>query len=251
MSLPSQNRRLFYRQPLFVRVDLRVAGLRVPIPATVTDISGGGCALQARTMLKPRTGVEFYLPRSDAAALRLAGKLVKVNYVPADRTFRYAMAFEAMADDVHDALIRFISHEQRRSISAARGRDPEATVVSAQPRLQEMRADRRIEVNIPVRYSVPDASGIFVGTAIDLSTGGARIITERILRQEWNVTVRFDLPNGGSNGEVRLHARPLPGVKSTRGRYLQSLAWRDPDPRVTEAIERYVQSMRLAAMGRA
>ncbi|MDE2481302.1 MAG: PilZ domain-containing protein [bacterium] len=250
MSTATQNRRLFFRLPLFVRVDLRVAGLRVPIPATVTDISGGGCALQTRTMLKPRTVVEFYLPRADAAPLRLAGSLVKVNYVPGDRTFRYAIAFEAMPDDVHDALLRYISHEQRRAIAAARGEELEATGAQGAPRLQEMRAGRRIEVNIPVRYSTPDAQGTFVGTAVDLSTGGARLITERILRQEWNVIVRFNLPHGATT-ELRLHAHPLPGVKSTRGRYLQSVAWTNPDPRDTEAIDRFVQHARLASLGRA
>ncbi len=250
MAAPAtSNRRLFYRQPMFVRVDLRVAGFRVPIPATVVDLSGGGCALVARTMLKAHTQVEFVLPRPDAPPLRLNGRLVKVNYVPSDRTFRYAMSFEATADDVHDELLRFISHEQRRNIAAARGEELERAP-AAPTRPQQMRAERRIEVNIPVRYSVPDTNGILVGTALDLSTGGARIITDRVLRQEWNVLVRFNLPNGDSNAELRANARPLPGVKTLRGRYVHSLAWANPDPRFTDEIDRFVQHMRLATMRR-
>ncbi len=233
---------------MLVRVDLRAAGIRVPVPATLVDLSGGGCALHARTMLRPQTPVEFYLPRVDGPPLRLAGKLVKVNYVPADRTFRYAMAFEAMNEETADALVRFISHEQRRTISAARGVEVE-TAPRPSTRIQEMRADRRIEVNLPVRYSIPDAHGSFSGTAVDLSTGGARIITEQILRQEWNVVVRFKLPHGTAN-EIRLHARPLPGVTSTRGRFVQSVAWNNPDPRVTDEIDRFVQNARLAGMKR-
>ena len=248
---------------MYLRVDVRVSGLRVSVPATLVDLSGGGGMLQARTMLQPQLPVEFDLPREGQPPLRLAGKIRKVTYSPGDRTFRYAVEFGALTEDTLEALHRYIIAEQRRTISA---RNELSAAPKISTRIQEQRAHRRIDVNIPVRYTIVDTPGAFSATAIDVSTGGIRIITESVLRQEWIVTLRFTLPNDvlralqqmrGSKAtssppfqEIRLNARALPGVKQSRGRYVQSLLWADPDPQVTEEISRFVQAAALTALGR-
>jgi c-di-GMP-binding flagellar brake protein YcgR len=250
-SEPS-NRRSFYRLALYQRIDVRAAGVRVSIPATLVDISGGGCRFHSRTMLNPQTAVDYELPRPRMPSLRLSGLLRKVTYAPNDRTFHYAMEFSALTDEAREELLRFIAEEQRRSITGA------PMVEAEQPartplRLQEQRAQRRVEVNVPVRYTVVDVPEHFTATAIDISTGGIRIIGDAILRREWTVTLRFTFPNLQGTPpfrELRMRATPLPGVKQSRGRYVQSLSWLTPDPEDANEIQRFVQAMRLTSLRR-
>jgi c-di-GMP-binding flagellar brake protein YcgR len=255
------NRRLFYRQAMYLRINLRVSGVRVPVPATLIDLSGGGGMLQSRTMLKPHAPVEFDLPRDGNPHLRISGKIRKVTYSARDRTFRYAIEFDTLSDEVREDLLRFIIEEQRRTISLTR-RGEERPHIST--RIQEQRAHRRIELNMAVRYNVGEGGG-FAAIAVDVSTGGMRIITEQVLRQEWVVTIRFTLPSevlrlvqhvkGAKRSiapfqELRMQARALPGIKQSRGRYIQSLSWVNPDPAATEEIDRFVQAAQLAALHR-
>ena len=263
----SGNRRLYYRQPMYARIDLRVSGIRVPIPATLIDVSGGGCQIHARTMLKRQQLVDFELPRAGEAALRLNGTIKKVAYAPQDRTFRYSVEFDELAEQSRDELLRFIADEQRRAISSAKAEidTPVAPLRKRLVRLQELRSAYRVEVNVPVQYSVGDAMTVHDGTATDVSTGGMRLILDQVLRQEWIVTARFTLPNDALKAfaqlrtsgermrpfsEMRLQARPLPGVRQLRGRYVQSLAFLNPDATVTEDIARFVQIAKLIALGR-
>jgi c-di-GMP-binding flagellar brake protein YcgR len=254
---------------MYLRINLRVAGIRVAIPSTLIDISAGGCQLHARTMLKPRVGIEYDLPRQGRPSLRIAGTIKKVTYTPDDRTFRYAVEFDALDYGVRDELLRFITEEQRRVISGTRGTAPEPTEVAdaskTLTRLQELRGAHRVEVNVPVRYTVGDSPSPFSGTAVDISTGGIRVIVDQVLRQEWNVTVRFTLPNemlktlaqlrGNAASmrpfsELKFLARPLGGVKQSRGRFVQSLVFVNPDPQQTDEISRFVQVAKLTTLRR-
>lgn len=261
VSPASSNRRSFFRQPMYLRIDVRVAGVRIPIPATLVDLSAGGCQIHARTMLKPHVAIEFDLPREGMPPLRLSGKLRKVTYTASDRTFRYAIQFDSLNDATRDDLARFIHEEQRRALILTR-RGVEEERPKPPTRLQELRAHRRVEVNIPVTFSVGTTPGTFSGVAVDVSTGGLRLISDRVLRQEWDVSIRFTLPNDVLRvlhsrtgpqrpfSELRLTARPLPGVKQTRGRYMQSLVWVNPDPQITDEISRFVEASTRAARTR-
>jgi len=258
------NRRLFYRLPMYLRINLRASGIRAPIPATLVDLSGGGGMVTARTMLKTQLAVEFDLPRDGQPHLRLPGKIRKVSYSPSDRSFQYAVEFGTLDDETREALLRFIIEEQRRTISIARRGDGQGSKPKLSTRLQEQRAHRRIDVNIPVRISLQDVPGAMEAIAIDVSTGGARILIEHVLRQEWTLALKFTLPDEvlraqqqsrGSGGraaapfqELKVNARVLPGVKQSRGKYIQSLVWVHPDPKVTEEISRFVQAAQLASL---
>lgn len=263
----SNNRRNYFRQPMYQRVNIRVAGVRVTIPATLIDISGGGCLLHARTMLKPQTIIEFDLNRPGQPVLRLGGILRKVTYTASDRTFRYAVGWNAVDSDAHDQLLKFIVEEQRRTIKGTREPKEEDLSLSAKPqvstKIQEMRAHHRVDVNFPVRYTLRENPGVFNATAVDVSTGGCRIIVEQVLRQEWLVKVTFTLPNealrtahqvkGATAAamtpftELQMMARPLPGIKHSRGRYVQSLSWIAPDPLATQEISRFIQAVKLGS----
>lgn len=262
MAAPS-NRRLFYRLPMHLQISLRASGKRAPVPATLIDLSGGGGMVTARTILKTQLAVEFDLPRQGQPHLRLPGKIRKVRYSPSERSFQYAVEFETLDHDTREALHRFIIEEQRRTISVSR---TGLSKPKLSTRLEEQRSHRRIDVNIPVSISLLDVPGSTEAVAIDVSTGGARILIDHLLRQEWTVMLRFTLPSDvlrsqqqarGDGGraaapfaELRVNARALPGIKESRGKYIQSLIWVDPDPKITEEINRFVQAAKLAALRR-
>src|SRR5208283_3194855 len=107
-----------------------------------------------------------------------------------------------------------------------------------------------------VRINIVDVPGSMEATLIDVSTGGARILIDHVLRQEWVVTLRFTLPgellkrDAEQFKEMRINARALPGIKQLRGKYVQTLAWVHPDPMATAEINRFVQAAHLVALRR-
>ncbi|MDP9024294.1 MAG: PilZ domain-containing protein [Candidatus Eremiobacteraeota bacterium] len=263
------NRRLYYRQAMYVRIDLRVAGMRVALPCTLVDISGGGCQVHSRTMLKPRTSVEFDLPRPDQSSLLISGAIKKVTYTPENRTFAYTVEFATLDALTRDQLLRFVVDEQRRGLKRARSAPevpPENARHKPMTRIQELRGSLRVEVNLPVQYSVDDAAQLYDATAIDVGTGGMRLIVDQVLRQEWHLCIRFTLPNdvlkalhqqrGGTApalrpfGELRVNARALGGVKQSRGGFIQSLVFSGPDASAIEEIHRFVQATKLTTLRR-
>jgi c-di-GMP-binding flagellar brake protein YcgR len=246
----ASNRRLAFRQPMSVNIDLRVSGFRAPLSAMLVDLSGGGGMVAARTALKPQTTVEFDLPRDGQPHLRLPGKVRKVTFIPSDRSFKYAVEFENLDEDTREALHRFITFQQRRELSATR----RGTELGApEHSKQDQRAHRRVDVGVPVRISIVDVARTMEATLIDVSTGGVRILIEHVLRQEWVVALRFTLPSkvlrsGAPFNEIKVDARALPGIKQSRGKYIQSLVWVNPDPAVTSEINRFVQAAHLVAL---
>jgi c-di-GMP-binding flagellar brake protein YcgR len=234
-------------------INLRVSGIRAPVVATLVDLSGGGGMVAARTALKEKSPVEFDLPRDGQPHLRLPGKIRKVTFMPGERTFKYAVEFESLDDETREALHRFIVLQQRHDLAVTRrGTEPTKPTLSA----QEQRAHRRIEVDIPVRIAIVEVPGSMEATLVDVSTGGARILIDHVLRQEWVVTLRFTLPSEMLRGdgepfkEMRVNARALPGIKQLRGKYIQTLTWVHPDPLDTAEINRFVQAAHLTALRR-
>ena len=239
----ASNRRSFYRHPMNLQVSLRVSGVRGPVPAMLIDLSGGGGMLIAKQMLRAPVAVEFDLPRKGAPPLRLPGRIQKATFLPADRTFKYAVEFDALDEGERESLLRYISAEQRRLLRSS-GEHPDRA--AAEPRASEQRAHRRIDVTMPVRIAITDVPGAMEGIALDLSTGGARIACGRVLRQEWEITIYLMPPDGR---DIKLRARALPGVKPWRGQYIQSVIWVDPDPAATRDIDRVVRSQNSKGQG--
>jgi c-di-GMP-binding flagellar brake protein YcgR len=254
-SSVDSNRRLFYRQPMYLRIDLRAAGVRAPVPGTLIDLSAGGCRIEARTLLRPQIAVEFDLQRPGRATLRLPGMLRKVAYAPYERLFRYAVEFDVLSDADRDELIRYISKEQRRTIAGGRRNDvlDVREMLGSATRIQALRADARVEINVPARYTIGESTGPYSATAVDIGTGGIRIIADQVLRQEWTVRMSFALPDIALEkpfAEIRVGCRPLAGVKHSRGRFIQSLRFVHPDPEFTREIKRFVDLSRLARLRR-
>lgn len=231
--METSNRRLFYRHRVNLHITLRVSGMRAPVQATLLDLSGGGGLIETKSALPAPAAVEFDLPREGAPHLRLPGRIQKATFLPAGRRFKYAVEFDALDEDVRETLLRFISFEQRRTLRPEDGRRPPVP-----PRSLEQRAHRRRNANLPARIAIKDVIAPIDATLLDVSTGGARLQIEQVLRQEWDLTLRFSLRG---EREIKLRARVLPGVKQQRGRYIQSVVWVDPDPLATRAIDTFVR----------
>jgi hypothetical protein len=244
---PGSHRRQPYRQSTYVRIDLRVAGRGAAIPATLVDLSSGDCCIEARTMLRPHAAVEFELPRHNRSVLRLAGILRKGLYLPRDRTFRYSVEFVGLRDAERDEITQYLAEEQQRMLAAKRRAEMVELQRPTGPRLQKRRAHPRVEVNEPVCYTIGEVSAAGNATAVDLGCGGIRLITGQVLRQEWNVRITMKLPER-EPGEIRVTCRPLAGARHSRGRFVQSLTFVDPDPDVTSRIERFVESARITRL---
>jgi hypothetical protein len=232
---------------MYVRIDLRVAGQGSAIPATLLDLSEGECRIEARTMLRPHVAVEFDLPRPEEPVLSLAGIIRKGVYLPRDRTFHYAVVFDALDAAQRAELTRFVTEEQRRAVSAKRAAPMAELRRPAGPRLQKRRVHPRVELNAPVRYTIGEVSAAGNATAVDLGCGGIRLISGQVLRQEWNVRITMTLPEH-EPGVIRVLCRPLGGVQHSRGRFVQSLAFVDPDPDVTRRIARFIDTARITRL---
>jgi c-di-GMP-binding flagellar brake protein YcgR len=197
--------------------------------------------ISARRLLRAPLNVEFDLPRDKAPHLRLPGKILKGTYLPSDRSFKYAVEFDTLDEDTREALLRFISREQQRAIRSGDGYPPPAAEES-----NEQRAHRRVDVDQVIRIAITGIAAPVEAVLLDVSTGGARVSVEHVLRQEWELTLRFSLGNGS---EVKMHARALPGVKEQRRRYVQSLIWVDPDPEVTREVDRFIRGNNAKGQG--
>jgi len=252
----SGNRRTYYRQPIYSTINLRIPGVRAPIVATLVDLSGGGCLINTRTMLQERYPVQFDLVNAAEAKLTLTGRIRKARYTRTDHTFHYGVEFSFLDETEREELLRFISHEQRRTLT---GR-VESTIRSASyPR--DLRNHHRVDTSFPVQCNVSGLSHPFVVDAVDVSAGGMRVLTGRILRQEWAIELRFTLPNdvlrkvrqfAGGNiakghpfNEMSVTGQALPGLTPANAQFIQRLTFHRPNPHTISELQRFVNAVRL------
>ncbi len=245
----SLDKRRYYRQPMRTPVRLQVAGAPDALPATLVNISGGGCLVDAAGSLSARLPVRFNLPRPGLADLALTGTLTKVRRAKHDPVYHYGIAFE-ITESEREELVRFINEEQVRALHGTRA-DPGPP--SLPKRLLEQRSSSRTVASFPIRYTLPDRPDVaYEALALDVSTGGMRIVTDRILRREWCINITLSLPGEGLGAEapIALLATPLPGIRNSRGRYVHSLSFRSPSAVAVDEILRFIQANELSRTSR-
>ena len=238
---------------MYTPIHFRVTGVRETLPATLVNISGGGCQIDAAVLVQTRLPVRFNLPRPGMTDLTLTGKIRRIRHTKHDRTYHYGIAFEIVDETERDELLRFIGEEQLRALKGTR-----ASVSPPPPpkRLLEQRSCVRTVASFPVRYTVPEQPDVtYEALALDLSTGGMRIVTDRILRREWNIGVKISLPNDVLRTAVpfaplSLLASPLPGIRNSRGRYVHSLSFRNPSAAAIDEILRFIRANELSRTSR-
>lgn len=248
------NRRAFFRQPMYKDVELRAPGMHSGFPSTLVDLSGGGCLVATRKMFKPRTKVELDLPTTPDQSIQLKGHIAKVRYTPTDRTFHYGIAFDEIEDRERETLLHYIGSEQRRLLEEIRLRRRRNEHHAPS---RERRRGPRVSAKFPVTYSVSGVPTSFTAHALDIGAGGIRVFTDRILRSEWALELRFQLPNDTMRmahqvaakvvndarpfAPIRIPCRPLPGVLRVRDGYVQRISFIGAPAEITAELQRFVR----------
>src|SRR5690349_4614830 len=108
--------RNYFRLAVQIPIELDVAGIPAPVPATLVDISEGGCKITAKSIVLKDVAVEFELPRRDKKPLKLCGKVCHIDFKPTTRTFDYGIQYVGLRPADTDNIYQFIVEEQRRRL---------------------------------------------------------------------------------------------------------------------------------------
>lgn len=187
-----KNSRESYRQTVDLPVQVDVRGVRLPINATIVDISVSGCRLRSWIALDRGVSVAFDWPR-ESVRLRLAGSVVARRPSPQGETYEYGVTFTGLLPDEQATLTREILEAQRRE---AFNRAQRAAAMNVKPSDINRRTAYRANVQFPLELTFVDKPGApFHVTASDISAGGLRITCDRELDVNDEVMLRFHLPN--------------------------------------------------------
>ncbi|GAC1391592.1 MAG: hypothetical protein NVSMB31_09130 [Vulcanimicrobiaceae bacterium] len=277
-------KRDFFRVPLRLRIDVD-AGMSVPLPAMLVDISGGGCLIASRIMVEAGQTVSYTLRRGDGKPdLHLGGVIRTKRYAEAEHIYFYGVKFDEMKAAEHDVLLQEISYLERRLIVHKRGEADSpakkapavALTASSKKKAQQARSAFRVSWPFQMTYTVPGLPGIHRATALDTSAGGMRIATDMVLRREWVLELTFTMPaqvlevleqhESVNTSElfgnryalkskvikqrpfapITVRAHVVPGIQESRGRYVHGISFKDADHLVREEITRFVHAAQLS-----
>lgn len=186
-----KNGRESYRQTVDLPVQVDVRGVRLPINATIVDISVTGCRLRSWIALDRGAGVSFDWPRENVQ-LRLAGTVMARRPSSEGEAFEYGVTFTGLLPDEVAALTKEIVEAQRRE---AFNRAARAAAINVKPRDINRRGAYRAAVEFPLELTFVERAGAALEvTASDISAGGLRIACDRELGVNDEVMLRFRLP---------------------------------------------------------
>lgn len=186
-----KNERSNYRQTVDLPVQIDVRGVRLPVSATIVDVSVTGCRLRSWIALDRGAAVSFDWPRENVR-LRLAGTIAARRPSTEGGAFEYGMTFTGLLPDETDTLTKEIVEAQRREAFNRAQRDAAMRIT---PSDANRRGAYRANVEFPLEISFVERSGAPVGvTASDISAGGLRIVSDRELTVNDEIVVRFRLP---------------------------------------------------------
>lgn len=188
-----RNGRSSFRQSVDLPVQVAVSGIRIPINATVVDVSVSGCRLRSWIALERGANISFEWPR-EHVDLRLTGSVMARRPSSRGGAFEYGISFAGLLPAQSDLLAREIAEAQRRE-ALNRAQQAHAVPVSAEQfnRRHDYRA--RSQFAVDLSFEERKMAAIKV-TATDISSGGLRIVCDRDLVENDDVTVRFRLPAG-------------------------------------------------------
>ena len=188
------NRRRVYRQRVNVEVQLRVAGMRLPVNAMVLNVSVTGARLRSWIVLQRGTELAFEWTGADQKLL-LLGSIVSRHPASGAPTYEYGLEFKALLPGQGDVLAREIAKAQRRE-AMARKQDQSAGILRAGTKDNRRRDYRaRLEMPVELLFERTPSKNRQV-TATDVSAGGLRVILdEPWLQKNDELRVRFRPPS--------------------------------------------------------
>ncbi len=192
-SAAPRNGRAGYRQPVDLPVQLTVTGIRLPVNATIVNVSVIGCRLRSWIAIERDAKIAFDWPRG-GVELRLTGTIAMRQASDEGAAFEYGIAFEGLVPAQADLLAREIHEAQRRE---ALNRSMQAKALQLKTAdVNNRRTAYRAHAEFPLEltFEEPRKATIKV-RAIDISSGGLRVVCEKELTPNDEVTVRFRLPD--------------------------------------------------------
>lgn len=272
----AQNDRKHFRLALNLPIDIVVPSAPVALPATLGDLSEGGCRIVCKSMLLRDSDIAFELKRDGKAPVKLTGKVMSVDYKQGNKMFHYGVRFNRLRPADSDAVYQYIVEQQRRAIKS---NDPEQRAPApGRPALRSVpeRGAYRVEKMFAMRYSVTGLRGSTAAVAVDLSVGGMRIAFDRKQQIDRELDLFFTLPSdvldvltrhessrdGSIFGrtvqtvekkaraftEIQLHAKLLPAMTEINGRFIYSVIFVRPSAFVQDELQRYVHAAQLTQL---
>ena len=166
--------------------------MRMPVNATLVNISLSGCRVRSWIMLQRGAGVQFDWS-SDSFKQHLSGTIVSRSPSASGAAFEYGISFTKLTASEADALAKEITKAQRRE-AMARADQPAQIAINAD-RVNRRHAFRA-NTQFPVTLRFEEQNMSIDAQATDLSAGGLRIICDQpFLRSGDEFIVRFRLPD--------------------------------------------------------
>lgn len=268
-----QNDRKHFRLPVNAHVDITVPSAPVPLPATLVDLSEGGCRIACKSMLLRGGAVRFDLKIDGKAPVALTGKVMTIDYKQGNKMFHYGVQFDKLRPAVNDAVYQFIVAQQRRGIQAQQHAADVARPSAPALRSVPERSAYRVAKRFPLRYSIAGLRGTNAAFALDAGVGGMRIAFETKQQADRELDLRITLPSdvlevltrressreGSMFGrtvqitekkarpfaEMQIQAKILPGVQEVSGRFVHSVVFVRASTLVQEELQRYVHAAQL------
>jgi c-di-GMP-binding flagellar brake protein YcgR len=201
-------------------IDAIADGFAKPVPATLLDLSEGGCRIAARSILLTNSKLHFDLPLPGRAPLKLSGSIKHAESGKTVGSFEYGVQFEKHSPADARDLQAFIARERENAAGGA----------------------LRVETDFPIQCAIPSQREPVRAVALDVSRGGMRIEIDRPLPNDATIALRFRLPSGP---ELQVKARVLGGERRPRGEYHYSILYQHPAPAFAEEIARFIRAMQL------
>lgn len=268
---PAANRKS-YRLAANINVEVDVPNIAVPVPATLADISEGGCQIVSRVMLLKGVTMQFKLPLEGKPPLLLTGTIRSANSRAETRTFIYGVQFGKLRPADQDAIYQFVVERQRKDLHAKTS----AAANTAAAQSSKGRSAYRAQRMFPVTFVVTGLPVRGTAMALDLSRGGTRVAFNDQLEESRGLELRFTLPSevlkvlthhevsraeslfSRDNrvkeikpkdfAELRIHAKILPGAERVKNKFVYRLVFQSPTQAFQEEIDRYVHAAQLTEL---
>jgi c-di-GMP-binding flagellar brake protein YcgR len=106
----------------------------------------------------------------------------------------------------------------------------------------------RVNADFPATVILPGHELILAGTAVDVSTGGMRVVTATDLPSGQTIVLRFNLP--GQERELIVRGRiVLSFYDASSKQFAHGVAFTQYAPQDQEAIEQFIAQRRTAVEG--
>jgi len=211
----SVDRRKHRRYAVQGAVDMRAAGIEIPLRAFIEDLSLEGCRLDMRVRLKIDHTVRLELPMVHHAPLVVVGRVIHAYGTTVDNIYHYGTRFRSDGE------------KKRLTLNAA---------------IEQWSAGigGTLQARVPAEICLSQG-GHFQGFALAVTTSRMQLASDRVLPQASRVKVDINLPASHRQDReiVTVDARVLPGVKQQIGAFVHDLELIEPSFSACRQIEGY------------